>query len=141
MGIASKCNPVQYQGKLMMQTWENGKNPNFECSKFLLVPSHHPMQVPEKLTNQRWENGKKPNFGLLGPNFGPQFFLCAWILPPVDVRHCYKLSLYAISRKTNEPNMRKWQKKLISGPILVRLAQIRVPQFFWWVLPQLDVRH
>ena len=28
-----------------------------------------------------------------------------------DVRNCCKLSLYAISGKTNEPNLRKWQKK------------------------------
>ena len=31
-------------------------------------------------------------------------------LPVLDVRHCCKLSLYAISKKTNEPNLRKWQK-------------------------------
>ena len=29
LDIVPSCNPVQYQGKLMMQTWENGKNPNF----------------------------------------------------------------------------------------------------------------
>ena len=23
--IVSNCNPVQYQGKLIVQTWENGK--------------------------------------------------------------------------------------------------------------------
>ena len=33
-----------------------------------------------------------------------------WILPVLDVRHCCKVSLYAISRKTNEPSLRKWQK-------------------------------
>ena len=38
----------------------------------------------------------------------PNFFL--WILPLLDVIHYCKLSLYAISRKTNEPNLRKWQK-------------------------------
>ena len=32
------------------------------------------------------------------------------MLPLPDVRHCCKLSLYLISRKTNEPNLRKWQK-------------------------------
>ena len=29
--------------------------------------------------------------------------------------HCCKLSLYAISRKTNELKLRKWQKSFISG--------------------------
>ena len=29
LDIAPSCNPVQYQGKLMMQTWENGEKPNF----------------------------------------------------------------------------------------------------------------
>ena len=28
LDIVPSCNPVQYQGKLMMQTWENGKNLN-----------------------------------------------------------------------------------------------------------------
>ena len=26
--IVQNCNPVQYQGKLMMKTGENGENPN-----------------------------------------------------------------------------------------------------------------
>ena len=55
-------------------------------------------------------------------------------------RHCCKLyvrdycyiSLYAISRKTNEPNLRKWhKKKLISGPILSCLAQIWASLIFF----------
>ena len=29
------------------------------------------------------------------------------VLPPLDVRHCHGLSLYAISRKTYDPNSRK----------------------------------
>ena len=29
LDIVSSCNPVQYQGKLIMQTWENGEKPNF----------------------------------------------------------------------------------------------------------------
>ena len=32
-------------------------------------------------------------------------------------------------------------KNLISGPILARLAQIWVPNFFSWVFPLLDIRH
>ena len=52
----------------------------------------------------------KPNSGpILAPStqFGSQkYFSC--ILPLLDVRHCYKLSFYEISRETNEPNLRKW---------------------------------
>ena len=33
----------------------------------------------------------------------------------LDVRHCRKLSLYAILWKTYDPNSRNWQKKLILG--------------------------
>ena len=33
-----------------------------------------------------------------------------WVLLLLDVRHCCKLPLYAIPRKTNEPNLRKQQK-------------------------------
>ena len=42
-----------------------------------------------------------PNLDLFGPNSGRNFF--SWALPLLDVRHCFKLSLYSISRKTN-PN-------------------------------------
>ena len=70
--------------------------------------------------NETWENGEKPNFGpdfsLFRPNLGPKSFLR--VLPQLVVRNCSNLSLYVISRKINEPNLRKWQKKLISDPIL-----------------------
>ena len=64
------------------------------------------MQFQEKLVNQTGEISKKPSFrpdfGPFGPNLGPNFF--SLVLPLIDVRHCNKLSLYAISKKTNEPN-------------------------------------
>ena len=70
------------------------------------VASYHCMQFQGILMNQIWENGKKPtfrtDFGSFSPNLGQEIFL--WILPPPHIRHCFKLSLYAISRKTNEPN-------------------------------------
>ena len=56
----------------------------------------------------------------------PKFFL--WIWPLLDVRHCCKLSLYAIARKTNEPNLRNGKKP--SFGILTHLAQIRVANVF-----------
>ena len=51
-----------------------------------------------------------PNFGLYDPNLPlpPKIFF-SWVLPLLDVIHCCKLSLYEISRKTNEPSLRKWQ--------------------------------
>ena len=99
LNIVASYRSMQFQGKLMNQTWENGKNPNFG-----------------------------PNFGTFVPNLGFNFFL--WILPLLDVTTCCKLLLYAISRETNEPNLKKWQKKLVLGPILAPLAQIWFQKFF-----------
>ena len=187
---------MQFKGKLINQTWENGKKSNFEpdfglfdsnlgpqifygkfhlCWYLDIVPKYHPMQFKQKLMNQTWENGKKklilglilarvgpnlvsknffsrfyfylmlnivemnqtwkngkkpgfqPDFGPIGPNLGPNNF--SWILPQLDVRHC-KLSLYSISRKTNEPNFRKRQKKLILGLILARFGPNLDPKYF-----------
>ena len=69
---------MQLQGKLMKQTWENGKKPSL-----------------------------KPDFGLFGPNLVPKKFPM-WILPLPYVGNCCKLSFFAISRKTKEPKLRKW---------------------------------
>ena len=44
------------------------------------------------------------------------FFFFPWILPLLHVRHCCQLSLYVTSKKTNEPNLRKLQKKKSFGP-------------------------
>ena len=45
LDIASSYHPMQYIGKLINQTWENSKKPNFG-----------------------------PDFGLIGPNLGPKIF-------------------------------------------------------------------
>ena len=42
------------------------------------------------------------------PNFEPPIYLP--ILPLLVVKHCSKLSSYAMSRKIDTPNLRKWQK-------------------------------
>ena len=63
---------------------------------------------------------KKPNCGNFDP-FDPNFLQ---VLSLPVVRNCSKLSLYAISRETNE------SKNLVSGPILVHLAQIWAAIFF-----------
>ena len=92
------------------------------------------IQFKGELINQSWENGKKTpylrlDFGLFDANLGPQFFL--GVLPLLVVKHYFKLSSYAIYRKTSEPNFRKWQKKLILGLILVWLGPNLVHQFFF----------
>ena len=78
-----------------------------------IVTSYHPMQFKGKLMNQTWENSKKPNFGSyfgsFDLNLGPRIFF-SWCLPLLDVRNCCKISLHSISRKTYDPNSRKWQK-------------------------------
>ena len=74
-----------------------------------------------------------------GPNLVPKNFL--WDLTLPYVMDCCKLSLYAISRETNTPNLRKQQKKLVLGLLLVLLTQIWCPKFFSQTFPLLDVRH
>ena len=130
--IVASFHCMQFQGKLMNQAWENGKKtsfgtdfvpfgPNLGPKIFFhgfyfyymldIVASYHCMQFQGKLINQTWENGKKNKFWdwfwSLWPKCGPQKFL-SWNLPLLHVRSCCKLSLHAISRKTNEPNLRKW---------------------------------
>ena len=92
-----------------------------------------------------WQNDKKPyfgsDFGPFWPKFGSKIFFL-WVLTLLDVTLCCKLSLYEISGKTNEPNLRKWREKnLVSGPILAPLAQIWAQKNFLWILPVLDLRH
>ena len=74
---------------------------------------NHCMHFQGKLMNQTWENSKKsgrgPDFGPFGPNSSPNLFFFVGFTS-LDVRNCWKLSLYAVSRKTNESNLRKWQK-------------------------------
>ena len=59
--------------------------------------------------------------------WAPKYFW--WVLALLVVRHCCKLSFCAISKKTNEPNLRKWKIKVVSGLIL---AQIRTAKFFFF---------
>ena len=129
-GIVPSCNLVQYQGKLM-QPWENGKNPNLERN--LPPPKKNfswvlPLVVFKqcsklssyaisKKTNELSYFG--PNFCPLGRDLDPIFFFFFFFffqgLPLLVVRHCSKLSLYTISRKTNEPNWGN-DKKPSFGP-------------------------
>ena len=54
--------------------------------------------------------------------------------PLLDFRHYCKLSWYAISRKTNDPNLRKMTKNLVPIPILASLAQSWDIIFFFKIL-------
>ena len=118
----------------MNQTSENGKKPNFgpEFGLFglnlspyffsifffllrvlpLLVVRHcsklYPTQFKGKLINQTWENIKKPNFRPDFDPFWPKFDLPKKNFVGFTSTGCY--TLYAISRKTNKPSLRKWQK-------------------------------
>ena len=121
-----KLSCMQYQGKLMNQTWENCKKTSFRTDfgpfgpnldlkifhKFYLdyvvgiIASYHCMYFQEELMNQTWENGKNLVSGSILAKFGPQKFF-SQISLLLHSRHCCKLSLYAISRKITEPNLRK----------------------------------
>ena len=69
----------------------------------------------------------RTRFWSLWSKFSPlNYFL--QILSLQDVKHCGKLSLYAISRKTNEPNLRTWQKNLVSGLVLSCFGPNLVPK-------------
>ena len=62
-----------------------------------------------------------------------QIWVCnifLWVYPPVDVRHCLKLSLYAISRKIYDPNSIKLKKKNCFGPDLGLLGPNSDPKIF-----------
>ena len=63
--------------------------------------------------------------GQILTHFAPNLVLKNFLLL-LDVIHCCKLSLYAISRKTNNPHF-----GLVSGLILDHLAQIRISNFFF----------
>ena len=55
------------------------------------------------------------------------------VLALLDVRHCPKLQSCAISRKSNDATLRKWQKPKF-------WTRFGAPNFFSWVLPLLVVR-
>ena len=74
-------------------------------------------------------------FWHLWPKFGPQKILYGffwWVLPLLDVIHCCKLSLYAMTRKTNEPNLRKWQKTLFWARFRLICPKFGPPIFFFF---------
>ena len=107
-------------------------SPNFGYKIFLeasalldldIVPSYNLVQYQGNMTIEPSENCKNPNFG-------PTDFFSRILLLLV-VRQGFKLSTYAILRRTNEQNLRKWQKKLILGLILAHFGQNLVTKIFF----------
>ena len=109
---------TKFQGKLMNQTWENGRKPSFgtdfgHCGPNLgpkknfhefflyyildIVASYHYMQFQRRIINQTWENAKKPsfgpNFGPFGPNLGHQIFFSK-IWQSLDIMVSYHHAQY-----------------------------------------------
>ena len=87
------------------------------------------MQFLGKLMNQTWKNDKKTwfwaRFWTVWPIFGSQNFFA-------DFTSTSSLQeSYAIYRKTNETNLRKWQKKKILGLILACFRPNLVPKIFF----------
>ena len=76
---------------------------------------------------------------LLPQIWDPKLF--SWILLLLDVRHYCKLSLHAISRKTNEPNLRKWQKTQFWAQFWPLWPKFGSQNFFPYILPLSDVRN
>ena len=149
MRYCTKLQSLQYQQKLMMLPWENDKilisdsicsppSPSFPIFFSWVLPLQVVRQcfklssyAISKKTNEPnlKKVTKKPNFGPdFGPNLDSQIFLQD--LPLLVVRQCSKVSFYAIFKKTNEPNLRKWQKNTTLDLTLTCLAQIWAPKFF-----------
>ena len=108
---------------LLLQIWENWRNLNFRPQ--ILVVRHYSQlssyaisRKTNKPNSRKWRKTEfwnvrpkvtAPPLPPAPPQICGQHFL-SWDLPLLDSRNCWKLSLYVISRKTNDPNSRKWQK-------------------------------
>ena len=113
-GFLPSSNFGHNQEKIVMQPWENGKNPDFRPNldpwnlfswilPLLDVPSYHPFKFMRKLMNQTLKNDEKPNFGPnFGTNVGPHLcvYVCVCVgggdLAQLVIVHCSKLSSSAI---------------------------------------------
>ena len=83
--------------------------------------------------NQTWENGKNmkgkgPDLGMFNPNLGANIFL--WVLPLLDVRKISQAVIVCNFKGRVCSKLKKLAKKLISGLIKARWAQIAVAIFF-----------
>ena len=90
------------------------------------------MQFKGKLKSQTWENYRRPNFRPVFDPFGPQNI--SWVFPPLDIRHYSELSLYVISKEHVWFKLKKMVKKLILSLNKAHRDQIRVANFFIFLL-------
>ena len=118
---------MQFKEKLMNQTWQNGKKPNFGPDFGPLDTNQDPQffswvlpllgvrhchklslhAIPrENIWSKTQENDKKPHFGPdlipVGSKFGLPIFLKKNLTSSVT-RYHGQLSLRTISEKTNDP--------------------------------------
>ena len=125
---------MQFQRKLIKHSWENDKKLILEliltCLPQLLTSNRFFVGFTStrcymllqaiilcnfkentwtKLEEMTKKSSFRPNFGPFWPKFGPPKFF-RWVLPPVDLIHCCKLPLYAIARKTTQPNLKNGKK-------------------------------
>ena len=126
---------MQFQGKRMNQTWENGKKLNFEPDfglfgpdlgtqiffrKFYLyqmlgIVANYPCkQFHVKIMTQVNDEKPEPNLGPLGPNSGRHFFSFKNVASLVTRYHSY-LSSGTISEKTNDQILRKFSDGRTDG--------------------------
>ena len=61
------------------------------------------------------------------------------VLLLLDVRYFSKLSFYAISMNTNKPNLRNWQKNLVSDPILAQICATKFKKKKKWLRQSLKI--
>ena len=97
------------------------------------VASYHSMQFQGKL---RIKLEKMAENLVSGPILSPLVHIWASkhflrMLPLLDVRHWCKLLLYAILRKTNEPNLRKWLKTWFWVQFRLIWPKFGPPKFFF----------
>ena len=71
------------------------------------------MQLEKKAKNIG--SGKLLSYAIYMKSNETNLKVFSWVLPLLDVRHCCKLPLYTISRKTYDLKWRKWGKTLF-GP-------------------------
>ena len=80
-----------------------------------------------------------PNFVPFDPNLGPQFFAG---FTSISSYTLFQAIILCNLKETNEPGLRKWQKELILGLILVCFwPKFGTKNYFSRVLLQLDAIH
>ena len=101
---------LHLKGKLINQTWENGKKPNFG-----------------------------PDFCPFWPKFGPQFFLFFVGATSIRCYTLLQTIIVCNFKENQRTKLEKMAKNLVLGPIFAQLAQIRPAIFFFFKLLALSV--